>query len=38
MSNAAYNRYWANPFSLDRHLNRIEEVYAGLLMRKNLGG
>ena len=37
MSNAAYNRYWTNPFSLDRHLNRIEEVYMGMLMRKNLG-
>jgi glycosyltransferase involved in cell wall biosynthesis len=34
MSQAAYRRYWDNPFSLDRHLNRIEEVYATLLARK----
>lgn len=31
MSQAAYNRYWANPFSLDRHLNRIEGIYTGLI-------
>lgn len=38
MSNAAYARYWANPYSLDRHLNRIEDVYAELLVRKSVGG
>jgi len=38
MSQAAYRRYWDKPFSLDRHVNRIEEVYASLLARKNLGG
>ncbi|MCA0425022.1 MAG: glycosyltransferase, partial [Proteobacteria bacterium] len=33
MSNAAYRRYWDHPFSLDRHLNRIEEVYGELMAR-----
>jgi len=31
MSNAAYQRYWDAPFSLDRHLDRIEGIYAQLL-------
>ncbi len=26
----AYNGYWANPFSLDRHLDRLEAFYASL--------
>lgn len=33
MSNAAHALYWANPFSVDRHLNRLEEVYVELLAR-----
>lgn len=31
LSNAAYARYWANPFTIARHCARLEEVYAGLL-------
>lgn len=27
MGAAAYERYWANPLTLDRHLDRIAEVY-----------
>ncbi len=30
MSEAAYARYWADPFTLDRYLDRLESVYAGL--------
>ena len=30
LSEAAYARYWAAPFTLDRYLDRIEAVYAGL--------
>lgn len=33
LSNEAHRRYWADPFSLDRHLNRLEEVYGALLAR-----
>ena len=33
LSNAAYDRYWAAPFSIARHCQRLEEVYAGLLAR-----
>ncbi|MHB2169660.1 glycosyltransferase family 4 protein [Alsobacter sp. R-9] len=29
MGQAAYARYWADPLTLDRHLDRIEAVYAG---------
>lgn len=32
-SQEAYRRYWAEPFSLDRHCRRLEEVYAGMLAR-----
>ena len=31
MSNAAYQHYWAAPFSLARHCTRLEEVYGALL-------
>jgi glycosyltransferase involved in cell wall biosynthesis len=31
MSNAAYRRYWDEPFTIERHRKRLEEVYAGLL-------
>ena len=37
MSHAAYQRYWANPFTVDRHLNRLEEVYGVLLARAGTG-
>lgn len=30
MSVAAYDQYWADPFTLDRYLDRMEAVYAGL--------
>lgn len=33
LSNAAYARYWADPFSLERHCRRLEAVYAELLAR-----
>jgi glycosyltransferase involved in cell wall biosynthesis len=33
MSEAAYRRYWAEPFSLERHCLRLEEVYGGMLAR-----
>jgi hypothetical protein len=28
MSEAAYGRYWSAPLTLDRHLDRLVEVYA----------
>lgn len=31
MSHAAHARYWAHPFSVARHLDRLEEVYGELL-------
>lgn len=31
MGRAAYDRYWANPLTLDRHLDRIEAVYDAVL-------
>jgi glycosyltransferase involved in cell wall biosynthesis len=31
MSHAAYRCYWAEPFTLERHRKRLEEVYAGLI-------
>jgi glycosyltransferase involved in cell wall biosynthesis len=31
LSRAAYDRYWANPFTIERHCARLEEVYAGLM-------
>lgn len=34
MSNVAHARYWAAPFSVDRHLDRLEEVYGILLAEK----
>lgn len=33
MSEAAYQRYWAAPFTLDRHVARLEQVYGDLLAR-----
>lgn len=33
MSNAAHARYWAEPFSLERHCRRLEAVYSELLAR-----
>lgn len=33
MSRAAYETYWANPFSLNRHCARLEAVYGELLAR-----
>ena len=33
MSRAAYDAYWASPFSLERHCQRLETVYAELLAR-----
>lgn len=33
MSEAAYRRYWADPFSIERHCRRLEEVYGALLAR-----
>ncbi|WP_284178814.1 glycosyltransferase family 4 protein [Rhabdaerophilum sp. SD176] len=34
LSEGAYRRYWADPYSLERHCRRLEEVYAGLIARK----
>lgn len=34
MGSAAYNTYWRNPLSLDRHLDKLEETYAR--MRRDL--
>jgi glycosyltransferase involved in cell wall biosynthesis len=31
LSEGAYRRYWAAPFSLERHCRRLEEVYSGLI-------
>jgi glycosyltransferase involved in cell wall biosynthesis len=31
LSHNAYTRYWENPFSIERHCARLEEVYAGLV-------
>lgn len=31
MGRTAYERYWQAPFTLDRHLDRLEEVYARAL-------
>jgi glycosyltransferase involved in cell wall biosynthesis len=33
LSAHAYRRYWAAPYSLDRHCRRLEEVYGELLAR-----
>ena len=33
MSNAAYARYWADPFTIARHCARLEAVYAQMLAR-----
>lgn len=33
MSEAAYRLYWAEPFTMERHRKRLEEVYEGLLRR-----
>lgn len=33
MSAAAYARYWDEPFTLERHCRRLEEVYGTLLAR-----
>ncbi len=33
MSEAAYRRYWADPFSIERHCRRLEQVYGELLAR-----
>lgn len=33
LSNAAHARYWADPFSLERHCRRLEAVYSELLAR-----
>ena len=33
LGRAAYDGYWRNPFTLDRHLDRLEEVYGHLLRR-----
>lgn len=37
MSNAAHARYWADPFTLERHCNRLLEVYGGLLAERRAG-
>ena len=31
LSNNAFDRYWANPFTIERHCQRLEEVYAALV-------
>ena len=31
----AYNRYWAHPPTLERHADRLEEIYRLLLVRRN---
>jgi hypothetical protein len=31
MSRAAYDAYWAAPATLDRHIDAIAALYAGLL-------
>ncbi|MFY8114396.1 MAG: glycosyltransferase family 4 protein [Rhabdaerophilum sp.] len=33
LSAGAYQRYWAAPYSLERHCRRLEEVYSGMLAR-----
>lgn len=33
MSAEAYSRYWAAPLTLDRHLDRLEQVYGDVLSR-----
>lgn len=33
LSHAAYARYWAQPFSVERHSDKLEEVYSALLSR-----
>jgi glycosyltransferase involved in cell wall biosynthesis len=38
LSNAAHARYWAQPFTLERHAARLEEVYAGLLAEAGSAG
>lgn len=37
MSSEAYRRYWANPYSLSRHCDRLEAVYANLLADYSAG-
>ncbi|MCU0818681.1 MAG: glycosyltransferase family 4 protein [Beijerinckiaceae bacterium] len=34
MSEAAYRRYWTEPFTIDRHCARLEAVYGEMLARK----
>jgi len=31
MGQAAYDRYWADPFTVERHADGLEEVYRGML-------
>ena len=35
MSRAAYARYWADPLTLDRHLDSVGKVYESVLRRWN---
>jgi glycosyltransferase involved in cell wall biosynthesis len=37
MSHEAYRRYWANPFSLERHCDRLEAVYSGMIEAHSAG-
>ena len=31
MGEAAYSRYWADPASIDRHVEQLERIYAQIL-------
>jgi len=35
LGNAAYDRYWVNPLTLDRHVDGLERLYADMLGRLN---
>jgi len=37
MSNAAYDRFWADPPTMSRHVVRLEEVYMGMIARAGAG-
>lgn len=37
MSDAAYDRFWADPLTLDRHLDGLDGVYAGVMREAGTG-
>lgn len=38
MGRAAYERYWKSPLTIERHIDRLEHIYRGMLERKSPAG